>query len=161
MVHMIFAKQKQRHRRKEHIYGHQRGKEGGMNWEIGTETCILSILSMKQTINEKLFEVLFFFFSIFEVFISWEHCEMIARLQHDYFHEVQVDLSILKYGFPWWFSGKDSTCPMQETRVQPQGWKDTWKEEMATHSSLLAWEIPGTEEPDCLQPLGLQGVGDG
>ena len=35
---------------------------------------------------------------------------------------------------------------MQETQVQPLGWEDPLEEEMATHSSILAWEIPGTEE---------------
>ena len=36
---------------------------------------------------------------------------------------------------------------MQETWVRPLGWEDPLEEEMATHSSILAWEIPGTEEP--------------
>ena len=36
---------------------------------------------------------------------------------------------------------------MQETWVQPQGWKDPLEKEMATHSSTLAWKILWTEEP--------------
>ena len=36
---------------------------------------------------------------------------------------------------------------MQETCVRSLGREDTLEEEMATHSSMLAWEIPGTEEP--------------
>ena len=36
---------------------------------------------------------------------------------------------------------------MQETRVPSLGWKDPLEEEMATHSSILAWKIPWTEEP--------------
>ena len=36
---------------------------------------------------------------------------------------------------------------MQETRVQSLGHKDPLEKEMATHSSILAWEIPWTEEP--------------
>ena len=36
---------------------------------------------------------------------------------------------------------------MQETRVRPLGQEDPLEEEMATHSSILAWEIPWTEEP--------------
>ena len=36
---------------------------------------------------------------------------------------------------------------MQATQVQPLGWKDPLKEEMATHSSIAAWEIPCAEEP--------------
>ena len=47
----------------------------------------------------------------------------------------------------------------QEMRVQSWGQEDTLGEEMATHSSILAWKIPWTEEPDRLQPMELQGVG--
>ena len=36
---------------------------------------------------------------------------------------------------------------MQETQVQSQGWEDPLEKEMATHSSILAWEIPCTKEP--------------
>ena len=36
---------------------------------------------------------------------------------------------------------------MQETRVQSLGWEDPLEKEMATHSSILAWRIPWTEEP--------------
>ena len=35
---------------------------------------------------------------------------------------------------------------MQETWVQSQGWEDLLEKEMATHSSILAWKIPWTEE---------------
>ena len=48
---------------------------------------------------------------------------------------------------------------MQETRVRPLGWEDPWEKEMATHFSILAWEIPWIEEPDGIQFLGLQRVG--
>ena len=48
---------------------------------------------------------------------------------------------------------------MWETRVQSLGWKDLLEKEMATHSSILAWKIPWTEEPGRLQSMGLQGVG--
>ena len=40
---------------------------------------------------------------------------------------------------------------MQETQVQSLGWKGALEEEMATHSSILAWEIPWTVEPGELQ----------
>ena len=48
---------------------------------------------------------------------------------------------------------------MQETQVLPLGWKDPLEEEMAPHSSILAWEIPWTEEPSGLQSMGSQRVG--
>ena len=40
---------------------------------------------------------------------------------------------------------------MQETRVQSLHWEDPLEKEMATHSSILAWRIPWTEEPGGLQ----------
>ena len=43
---------------------------------------------------------------------------------------------------------------MQETWVQFLGWEDPLEKEMATHSSILAWEIPWTEEPDWLLSMG-------
>ena len=45
---------------------------------------------------------------------------------------------------------------MQETRIQSLGWEDSLEKEMATHSSILAWKIPWTEEPDGLQSIELQ-----
>ena len=48
---------------------------------------------------------------------------------------------------------------MQETQVQSLGQEDTLEKEMATHSSILAWRIPWTEEPGRLQSLGSQRVG--
>jgi len=36
---------------------------------------------------------------------------------------------------------------MQEMQVQPLGWEESLEKEMATHSSILAWEIPWTDEP--------------
>ena len=44
---------------------------------------------------------------------------------------------------------------MQETRVQFLGREDPLEKEMATHSSILAWRIPWTEEPSRLQSMGL------
>ena len=53
------------------------------------------------------------------------------------------------------FAGQE----MQETQVQSLGWEDPPEEGMATHSSIVAWEIPRTEEPGGLQSMGLQRVG--
>ena len=44
---------------------------------------------------------------------------------------------------------------MRETRVQSLGQEDLLEKEMATHSSILAWKIPFTEEPVWLQSMGL------
>ena len=48
---------------------------------------------------------------------------------------------------------------MPETQFQSLGWEDPLEKEMATHSSILAWRIPGTEEPGVLQSLGSQRIG--
>ena len=48
---------------------------------------------------------------------------------------------------------------MQETWARFLGWEDPLEKEMATHSSILAWRIPWTEEPGGLQSTGLQRVG--
>ena len=48
---------------------------------------------------------------------------------------------------------------MQETWVRSLGWEDPLEKEMATHSSILAWRILWTEEPDGLQSTGSQRVG--
>ena len=45
---------------------------------------------------------------------------------------------------------------MQETWVRSLGWDDPLEKEMATHSSILAWKIPWTEEPGRLQSTGSQ-----
>ena len=47
---------------------------------------------------------------------------------------------------------------MRETRVLSLGWEDPLEKEMATHSNILAWRIPWTEDPDRLQSMGSQRV---
>ena len=47
----------------------------------------------------------------------------------------------------------------QETQVQSLVWEDPLEEEMAIHSSILAWKIPQAEEPGGLQSRGPQGIG--
>ena len=47
---------------------------------------------------------------------------------------------------------------MQETQVRSLGGEDTLEKGMATHSSILAWEMPWTEEPGGLQSMGFQRV---
>ena len=47
----------------------------------------------------------------------------------------------------------------QETPVQFLGWEDPLEKGTATHAIILAWKIPGTEEPGGLQSMGSQRVG--
>ena len=56
-------------------------------------------------------------------------------------------------GFPGSSDGKNPLA-MWETPVPTLGWKDSLEEEMATHSSILTWEVPWTEEPGGLQSMG-------
>ena len=48
---------------------------------------------------------------------------------------------------------------VQETQVRSMNWEDPVEKGMATHSSILAWRIPWTEEPGGLQSMGSQRVG--
>ena len=59
---------------------------------------------------------------------------------------------------PWWLRQQRIHLLMQEMRVQFLGPDDTLEKEMATYSSILAWEISWPEEPDRLQCMGLQRV---
>ena len=45
---------------------------------------------------------------------------------------------------------------MQETWIRSLGWEDSLEKEMVTHSSILAWQVPWTEEPGGLQSIGSQ-----
>ena len=60
------------------------------------------------------------------------------------------------YAFPLVAQSVKSLPAMQETWVQSLGREDPLEEEMATHSSVLAWRIPWTEEPGRLQSMGSQ-----
>ena len=64
-------------------------------------------------------------------------------------------------GLPWWLSGKESAWNTGDIGdpVRFLGWADALEKGMATHSSILAWEIPWTEEPGGLEPMGSQRVG--
>ena len=60
---------------------------------------------------------------------------------------------------PRWRSDKESACQeTQEMRVQSLGQEDPLEKGMATHSSVLAWRIPRTEQPGGLQSMGLQRI---
>ena len=52
---------------------------------------------------------------------------------------------------PWWPSGRESAC---NVGVRSLVWEDPLQDSMATHSSILAWRIPWTEEPAGYSPWG-------
>ena len=65
--------------------------------------------------------------------------------------------SNINYGLPWWFR----MPAKQKTQVRSLSQEDPLKKGMATHSSILAWRIPWTEEPGRLQSVRSQRVGCG
>ena len=67
---------------------------------------------------------------------------------------------VLNWGFPSGTSGKEPVChKTQDTPFGSLGWEDPLEEGMDSHSRLLAWRIPWTEEQDGVQSIGLQRVG--
>jgi len=65
---------------------------------------------------------------------------------------------VMVVGFPGGSDGKESACNV-EMWVGSLGWEDPLEKGMATHSSILAWRIPWTEEPGGLQSMGSQRIG--
>ena len=63
---------------------------------------------------------------------------------------------IMMTRLPRWLKTWRTLLPMQEMQVQSLGGEDTLEKEMALNSSILAWEISGTEEPGRLQSMGSQ-----
>ena len=73
--------------------------------------------------------------------------------------EVQQQWSLQSQKFEASFLGGSAVRnlpAMQEMKVQSLGWEDLLEEEMATHSSILAWRIPWTEEPGGLKSIWSQ-----
>ena len=67
--------------------------------------------------------------------------QMVRKTQKTFF-----EFSLITRGLPKWLSGKRICLPMQEMWICSLGRKDILEKKMATHSSILAWEIPWTEE---------------
>ena len=66
------------------------------------------------------------------------------------------------FGLPTDGAVERISLPMQETQetwVQSLGWEDPLEEGLATHSNILAWKVPWTEEPGGLQSMGSQRAG--
>ena len=70
--------------------------------------------------------------------------------------EICVNFSLLSYNRNLSGSGVKNVPTIREAWVQSLDWEDPLEKEMATHSSILAWRIPWTEEPGGLQPMRLQ-----
>ena len=85
-----------------------------------------------------------FFFSLFQLFV-YIHTH-IFDYTHTYIWASLVAQTVKNLPAMW------------QTRVQSTGQEDPLEKEMATHSSILAWRIPWTEEPGWIQSMGLQRV---
>ena len=76
-----------------------------------------------------------------------------------YFQVPYLQVCLLTEDFPCGSDCKDKNKPAtQEMWVRSLGWEDSLEKVMATHSSILAQEIPWTEAPGGLQSIGLQTV---
>ena len=62
-------------------------------------------------------------------------------------------------GFPGDLLGKNLPANAEQMQVRSLGGEDLLQKEMATHSSMLTWEVPWTEEPGRLPSMGSQRVG--
>ena len=79
----------------------------------------------------------------------------------DYFELKAVEnkqILVMILGYPDGSAVKNLSA-MQDTWVRSLNWEDPLEKGMATHSSILAWRIPWTEEPGWLQSTGLYRVG--
>ena len=79
----------------------------------------------------------------------------LPRVVYSGIYVSKICLSRTEQELCWWLSAEESTC--QCRRRPPNGVREgSLYKEMATHSSLLAWKIPWTEEPSGLQSMGSQ-----
>ena len=85
--------------------------------------------------------------AVYGVAQSWTQ---LKRLSSSSIIPLNFEVCLHGDGPPWWLSGKKSTCQYRRCREDPL------EKLMATHSSILAWEMPWTEEPGGLQSMGLQ-----
>ena len=81
-----------------------------------------------------------------------------AKLGKECIKAVNCTLGYLTRGFPGGSDGKESACNAGDPGSIP-GQEDPLEKGMSTHSSILAWRIPQTEEPGGRQAMGLQRVG--
>ena len=87
---------------------------------------------------------------------KWVPCELTTNQNNCPFWSVVFPYST--QGFPSGSDGKESQSAVQETWVPCLGQEDPLEMGMATHTSVLAWRIPWTEEPGRLQSMGSQRV---
>ena len=87
------------------------------------------------------------------VFLSWYLIQDFT--ESSYVHTFLLSRIKPFWGLPWWLSSKESTSQAGDMDSIPRSGRSP-EEEMATHSSILAWRIPWTEEPGGLQSTGCK-----
>ena len=93
---------------------------------------------------------------IYLEFIFQEVTCSIKKVDFSNHPKVDLQLDFMK-GLPRWHSGKESACQYRRRKrcgVPSSGWEESLEEVTATHSSILAWKSPWTEEPAGLQSMG-------
>ena len=84
-------------------------------------------------------------------FDAQDVAETHTRILNIHFDYEMIQNTVFNFGgLPW------IHLPMQEIWVWSLGWEDSLENEMVTHSSILAWETPWTEDPGGLQSIGSQ-----
>ena len=83
----------------------------------------------------------------------WHTYDLSCKLRARGFHSIPVTFKGRIYLFQ-----ASLVAQMQETQVQSLNWEEPLEKRLATHSSILVWRIPWTEEPGRLQSMGLQRV---
>ena len=86
-----------------------------------------------------------------------ETCNLLSEL-HTLSVSCLIKLWIILPALESYYNLYGVSQELQETEVQSLGWEDPLEEGMVTHSSILAWRIPWTEETGGLQPIGSQTV---
>ena len=82
------------------------------------------------------------------------HLDNSCQSKNVYIFDPKLSLGNFFYRYTWWLSGKESACQAVDAGSIPLLGRSLEKE-MATHFSILAWEIPWMEEPEGLQSMGL------
>ena len=114
-------------------------------WKVNHDSKLFSGKKFQKFLKSKIWichllaELFFFFWQSFLYSIyGYLHC-----------------ISLEKWGFPGSWYGKESACNVGD-RVPSLGWEDPLEKEMATHSSILVFKIPCSEESGGLQCMELQ-----
>ena len=84
--------------------------------------------------------------------LNLHHWDRLAHPNSRWTQKLCADISM--FGLHWWLSSKEFACSAGDVGLLD--WKNRLEEEIATYSSILAWEIPWTEESGGLQSMGLQ-----